>query len=188
MTLRTIAAVIAASAVCATAHAEVDFNYLEAGYVNTDIDTGFGDEDGDGFSLAASFDISDDFFFFGEYSNSDIGPVDFSTLALGAGFHTPLNGPAELVARGGFARGEADAGPFGDASENGFLLSVGARGEFSPQLEWDLFLNYVDLDDSDTSVKGALRYEFTPTLAVGASLESGDDVDVFGIQVRWLYQ
>ncbi len=187
MTLRLIAAAIAAGAVCAPAHADVDFNYLEAGYINTDIETGFGDEDGDGFALAASFDISDDFFFFGEYSDTDIGPIDFTNLALGVGFHAPLNGPTELVAKGAFARGEADFGPFGDISENGFLLALGARGEFTPQVEWDLFLRYVDLDESDTSVKGAVRYEFTPTLAVGVSLESADDFDVFGVQVRWLY-
>ncbi len=188
MKSKLLAIAVGCLAVPVAATAEVVFNYLEAGYVNTEIDTGFGDEDGDGFSLAGSFDINNDFFLFGDYASADIAFVDFSLLKLGGGFRTSAGGPAQLVATAAFARAEADAGPFGDASDNGFALAFGARGEFSPVVEWDLFLNYIDLDDSETSVKGAARYKFSPTIAVGASLESGDDTTTFGVQVRWLYQ
>ena len=185
LTVSTLAFALVAPAVV---QAEVDYNYLEIGYISTEIDTGFGDADGDGFALEGSFEVNDSYFVFGDYTSSDIEGFDFSTLALGVGYHSSTDAAVQFVARGGFARAELDAGVFGDASENGFIVSAGGRGELNEQFEWGLLLNYIDLDDSDTSLEGSVRYRFTPGFAVGASLETGDDVDIYGLQFRWLYQ
>jgi len=178
--------VLAACVLPVVAAAEVSYNYGEIGYVETEIDTGFGDIDGDGFFIAGSFEFTDNYFFYGDYTGSNVGFFDVSTLGLGVGFHTTQAAPAQFVIKGGLLRAEVDAGILGDESETGYGISVGGRGELSPAVEWDLFADYADLDDADTGVSGALRFDVTSTFAVGLNAASGDDVTNFGLHFRWL--
>ena len=50
-------------------------------------------------------------------------------------------------------------------------------------------INYVDLSDSgdNTSVFGAGRWYFTPALAAGIEAEFGDNVNTYGLGVRWSF-
>lgn len=168
-------------------YTDVSYNYLEAGLIQTDLDFGFVDVDGSGFALEGSFDLTDDFFFVGNYSSADIDGVDFNNLFIGGGYHSDINQPVQFVGLLGFARSELDAGSLGDEDETGLQASIGARGEFSANAEWDVFLDYTDIDDIETSIRGEARYKFSPTLAAGLSFSTGDVVTSFGLHVRWLY-
>ncbi|MEM8984365.1 MAG: hypothetical protein AAGC71_15140 [Pseudomonadota bacterium] len=163
------------------ANAEVSYNYFELGYQDTELDLGFVEVDGDGFFGGLSFSITDSYFFVGDYGSVDIEGIDLERLRAGIGFHTDVNEPVQFVAQATFQRLEAAD------SENGYGVSVGGRGEISPGLEWDVFVDYVDFDDADTGFSGELRYKFTPQFAVGVQYETIDELDSIGLHFRWLY-
>ena len=180
-------AMMAASA----AHAEVSYNYFELGYLESelDVDTNFGgfDVDGDGFAGGLSFSLTEDFFFLGDIGQADLDfGIDLTRIQAGFGWHSAVSEPAQAVVQVTWQRLEADVNG-GDASDNGFGVSVGGRGEFNESVEWDAFIDYVDIDDSDVGFSGELRYKFTPQLAIGANFATIDDFQQIGIHFRWLY-
>jgi hypothetical protein len=60
---------------------------------------------------------------------------------------------------------------------------------FHPQVEGRAFINYVDLDESgdETSVELAGDYFLNDEIALGASLELGDDVTTWTLGARWYF-
>ena len=70
--------------------ADLSYSYVEAAYVNSEIDDF--DLDGDGFSLFGSVELGRNFFGFGSYADNDYnGGVGSQFLELGVGAHWPLS-------------------------------------------------------------------------------------------------
>jgi hypothetical protein len=110
---------------------DLSYGYIEADYINLDVDQpGEGNafdgdwDNGDGFGVSASFPIGEKFFLFGDYSETDSdfsfidntnrfipGNVDIKRLNLGAGIAMPMSERSDLVISGGYA--DIDFGSFG---------------------------------------------------------------------------
>jgi hypothetical protein len=169
--------------------AELDYNYGELRYIDTELDAGALDADGDGFKIGGSLELVRSVHIFGSFRTLDFGSgIDVSAFQVGGGYAMPLQNGADLVARLSYIDGEIDAGA-ADADDSGFGFSAGLRKMFHPQIEGRAFINYVDLDESgdETSVEVAGDYFLNDEIALGASLELGDDVTTWTLGARWYF-
>ena len=189
----TVAATLALPLVAAAGD-NVSYSYADLAYVTTDIDGV--DEDLDGFALRGSFEITDQAFLFGTYTDqsADAGgaSVDYSTLMLGGGYAWSLSDNADLYGKLGYATREVevDVPGFGSVSadDDGFMLWMGLRGRVSQQFELEGSVNYYDFDSgNDTSLGAAARWFFTDQLSAFAEGDFGDDVSTYGIGMRWTF-
>lgn len=169
--------------------AEFDYNYAELRYVDTELDAGSFDVDGDGFQLGGSLELTPEIHLFGNFRTLDFGEgVDVSGFEVGGGYVMPLQTGTDLVARLSYIDGEIDTA-FGDFDDSGFGFSAGARNMFTPQIEGRAFVNFSDLDESGSEVAFELAgdYYLNEQLALGASLELGDDVTTWTLGARWYF-
>lgn len=186
-----IVTALAASAAFVPFMAQADglsYSYVEAGYVNTDVD-GFNKEV-DGFMLRGSAEIVDRLFVFASYSDQSTSifgsDLDLQMFDIGLGYAWPLAERTDVYGKVGYTKAEADY-PGLRLDDDGYLLSVGLRSRVIDQLELEGSVNYVDLSDSgdDTSFGAAARWYFTERFAFGVEGDFGDDATVWGLGVRW---
>ena len=169
---------------------ELSYSYLDPAYITTDID-GF-DEDVDGFALRGSLEVTDQMFAFAGYTDQSTDifgeDLEFRTMSIGGGYAWPLSNRADVYGRLGYVKQEAEYAGF-NADDDGFLLGAGLRGRVAQEFELEGGINYVDLSDSgdNTSVFGAGRWYFTPAFAAGIEAELGDNVNTYGLGVRWSF-
>ena len=183
---------LAASAALAPflAQAEgISYSYLDAAYVNTDIDRF--DEDVDGFALRGSYELTDNVFVFAGYADQGTSvagfDIDLQTYNLGLGYAWPLGEALDVYGKAGYVSAQADVQGLGDADDDGYSLAVGLRGRAVEQLELEGAVSYVDLSDSgdDTTLDLGARWYFTPQFAFGVEGSFGDDANTYGLGVRW---
>lgn len=155
-----------------------------------ELDAGPFDVDGDGFEIGGSLELAQSVHMFGNFRTLDFGSgVDVSAFEIGGGYAMPLNTGTDLVARLSYIDGEIDTPGGGDFDDSGFGFSAGARTMFTSQIEGRAFVNYVDLDESgdEISFEIAGDYFLNDQIALGASLELGDDVTSWTIGARWFF-
>ena len=163
---------------------EFSYSFIEAGYFNTDLDDL--DVDGDGFIVGGSAEINETFFVFGGVGQQDFDfDIDLNQWQIGAGGHMPLNETIDVVGSLSYVSAEIDT-RFGDVDDDGFGLGIGLRGQVGDAVQLEGGINYIDLDDSgdDTSLALGARYYISPELALGLSIETGDDATTWGVSVR----
>ncbi|MFK8054110.1 MAG: outer membrane beta-barrel protein [Woeseiaceae bacterium] len=165
--------------------AELDYDYVEVRYVDAELDNV--SADGDGILIGGSYSLTDEWLLVGSYRDLgfDFG-IDASLLEVGAGYIVPTETAFDILGYARLVRSKAEAGGFED-SENGFSVSVGARGMINNDFEVRAFLNHIDVDDSDTFLEFAGDYYINRQFAVGASIELGGDADVFTIGGRFFF-
>lgn len=169
--------------------ADPSYTYAEGSYLYIDIDdTG---ADGDGFGLAGSVALTDMFHLFGDYASADLdgpagGDLDFETWQVGGGINFSLADNLDLVGRVSYLNAEVDFPGPGSADDDGFGLYGGLRAKLGVPVELEGGIQYADLDDAgdDTSLVLGGRYYFNPRVALGLSADIGDDVTVWGVNLR----
>lgn len=190
MRFKIVSSVVAAAALLPVlVHADgLSYSYLEGAYVSSDVD--HYDRNVDGFAFRGSFEITKQAFLFGDYTDQSTSifdsDIDLRTFKLGAGYAWPIAKNVDVYGKVGYVRAEADI-PGPNLSDDGYTLGVGMRGRVIEPLELEGAVNYTDLNDSgdDTSLGLAARYFFTPQFAVGLEGEFGNDVNTYGVNVRW---
>jgi len=167
----------------------LSWSYVDAAYINTDIDRF--DEDVDGFALRGSYEIVDNLFVFAGYADQGTTvaglDIDLQTYNLGLGYAWPLGEALDVYGKVGYVSAEADVGGLGDVDDDGYSLALGLRGRAVEQLELEGAVSFVDLSDSgdDTTLDLGARWYFTPQFAVGLEGSFGDDANTYGLGVRW---
>lgn len=135
---------------------ELSYNFVESGYIRTDINN-LGD--GDGFAVNGSVALNDSFHLFGGYSMQDASEdgvdVDLDALRIGAGWNHALDERVDFIARAAYERSEADVSVagFGSASgeADGYSLEAGFRGLLSldGDVEGWILGGYTDLNNAE---------------------------------------
>ncbi len=167
----------------------LNYNYLEAGWVNFDLDDDIVDVDGDGFGVGGSFEVGESMFVTAGYSTADFDfDIDLDQLSFGLGVHTPIGDNVDFVGTVSYVSVEASAFGFSE-DDDGFGASVGIRAMVSDAVELAGGINYIDLSDSgdDTSFGGSAWYYFNDQFAVGLQVEFGDDITSYGIGGRLFF-
>ena len=167
---------------------EFDYNYFSLSYGNIEFDDV--NVDGDGFGLAGSYAINEDFHVFAAYQAAglDFG-IDATTLGAGIGYHTSLTPVVDLVASVSYQYIDFDAPGLGDADDNGIGLGVGLRFAASEEIELNAGISYVDFSDSgnDTGFGVGGLYSFTDAFALGLSADWSDDATSYAIEGRFYF-
>ncbi len=160
------------------------YSYLEAGYVEADIDGV--SRNADGFAIGGSVELTDQVFMFASYGELSLGPVDLETYRVGGGYAWPVSSKTDIFGTVSYVKAEADAfGLSGD--DDGYGLGVGVRQRVGRQFELSAAIQYVDLSDSgdDTSFGVAARWYFLDKLSLGLAVDVSDDVETYGASLRW---
>lgn len=163
---------------------DLDYSYVELGYMDTELDVGSGDVGGDGLGITGSWSVSDAMFLFGSYATQDYEfGIDGSKYNLGAGMHWGLKPRLDLVGDLSWVKAEVET-PFGDADDDGLGLGVGLRSRMSDAIELQGGVRYVDLEESDTFLSLGGRWYFTDVLAAGFGLDFNDDATGWTLGLR----
>lgn len=171
----------------ATALAEgPSYSYIQAAYQEIDVDIGGNnDADGDGYGVAGSVAINEDWFVFAGYSSFDLeSVVDLDQLEIGGGWRSPINSRTDWFVTASYLDYELSAPGFGSDSEDGFGVGVGVRSMLNPAFEVFGKVSYEDVGDGDTTIAGGVWYTVSGNLALGALLDVGDDVTAYGVGIR----
>lgn len=156
--------------------ADVSYDYLRLSYVDTELEVGPVDLDGDGLQLGGSVSVFNNAFAFGTFSDLDLDfGVDASRLEIGGGYHHRLTPKLDLVGRLGYVSVDLDSAG-GGADDDGILLSGGVRSRLTDVIEGRASLNHRSMDegDNDTELELGGDYYITGQFNVGLGLSFGD--------------
>ncbi len=167
---------------------DFDYTFFELGYGNVEFDDV--NVDGDGFGIAGSYAVNEDFHVFAGYQAAglDFG-IDATTLGAGFGYHTSLSPAVDFVASLSYEYVELDAAGIASADDNGLGLGVGMRFAASEKLELNAGISYVDLSDSgsDTGFGVGGLYDLTETISLGLGGNWSDDSTSYTISGRFYF-
>lgn len=162
----------------------MSYSYVEADYVDLDIDNA---PSGDGFGVRGSVGFLDNWFVFADYVDASVDVVDIETISVGVGGHYSFGSNFDAVGRIGYTETDLSAGPV-SVSDDGYLLSLGLRGQMS-QFEAEGHVVYTDLSDGgdETAFEVAGRWNFTDMFSAGISYRISDDANVLfaGVRLSW---
>lgn len=169
---------------------DISYNFVELGYqrISFDDDPVPGsDFDGDGFGIAGSFELGENAFIAGGYSQADFDfGVKLDTLSLGVGYHVGISDNLDFYGMLSAIRVDGSISGLGSADEDGYGAQIGLRGMIGDRFELSGSLAYVDLGDGadGTEVGAGLQYYVTERFAVGLSLGVDEDATSYGAGVR----
>jgi len=163
---------------------EFNYTYVDAGYVASDVDIGPRKADGDGLGVRGSYALTEQFHAFGAHSTQDLDlDIDTRQLEFGVGTHWNLTGNLDLIGEMSWVDADRNT-PFGNADDDGLGLGAGLRTRMGSSLELEGQVNYVNLDNSNTSLLVSGRYYLWDSFAISGGLELDDDDTAWTIGVR----
>jgi hypothetical protein len=161
---------------------DLSYSFAELRFVDVD------SNGGDGFRLAGSFELDEQWILVGAVTELDFNNnVDSTLFEIGGGYVWKYSDDFDLVSTLRFVRAEVDT-PGGGADDSGFAFSAGARGFLAPQFEIRGSVNHINLDNSDTYLQLAGDYYFTNQISAGVSLDFAGDTDSFSVGARWYFR
>ena len=129
----------------------VNYNYVELGYVDADIDTSGIDEDGDGYRLNASAEVSEELALVLGYEDIEYdSDVDGTLLKLGIAYHKPYSPTGDVVLGLAYIDADVDAPGGRSIDDSGNEISLEIRGRTSDKTEVHLGLLRREIDDSSS--------------------------------------
>ncbi|MGK0224026.1 MAG: opacity protein-like surface antigen [Limisphaerales bacterium] len=170
----------------ALAEDKLSYDYIQATYIDTEIDDRNFNVDGDGLGISGSVSLNDNFFVNAGYASQEFDRgVDVDQWSIGLGGHMPLSSSTDLVGTVSYVDSEVDA-RFGSIHADGYGLGLGVRSRIVDNIELEAGINYVDLGDGgdDTSVAFGGRYYFTEQFSAGAGVQLADDVTNWNVGIR----
>lgn len=168
--------------------AQLDYNYVELSYDESDFDVLGGSIDGDGLTLSGSFELNDDWHVYASYGTADLDfGIDLDTWTIGAGYVFPFRDRVDLYGRVLYIDMNLDAPGPGNADDDGLGLQLRIRARMTDELELEGGIQHIDVDDSDTSLQVFARYHFTEQFSAGVGMTFAGDTDMFGIHARFSF-
>jgi len=185
----------------------LDYDYLEAGYLQGEIDDSFFRTDFDGWELRGSMEHND-WLLLGGYEELTAGPLtSFGTLEtrfissflrVGGGYRFMLGEHFALAPSAGFLRGSEEIErdgfcavcDFGDQSDTdtGYFVNLDFRAQLLDNVEAEFehrFTNVFSNRLNDWRLD--VRYHFTPQIAVSAGYRDYEGDTATGVTLRWHY-
>jgi hypothetical protein len=172
---------------------KLSYSYAEGGFGVVDVDS---IDSGDGYFLGGSLGIGETWLAFAEYDMASFDEsgvsADVDDFSIGFGAHFPMTDKVDFVGKLAYVDESVSIDtPIGnaDASDSGYKLSAGIRGQAMERLEFAGALEYVDFGDGgdDTGFALAGQYAFTDMFSLGARTRFTDDVTEYGIYARFTF-
>jgi len=173
----------------------LNYNYVEGGYVATNLDNDNGDIDADGFGGNASFALSESFHLFGGFSTQDTDTfevfdgtnqnrvnTDVDQWRVGLGYNLPIAASTDLVARAAYESFEVDDVTVNGQTfevndgDDGYSAEVGVRTAFTQNFEGHAFAGYEDYgnDADDFYGRVGALVKFNPNWGVSGDVKFAD--------------
>lgn len=165
----------------------VSYSYAQLAYQRVSASGGY---NGDGYLLAGSIGFNDHWYGIVRLGNADLSRgTTLGQLGIGAGYHTALTANTDFFATLEYIEVDASANGFGGIGDNGYGAKIGARGMITPKFELQGTLGYADLGGgSNTTTLGVAGwYSFGGKFAAGITIDVEEDVDIFGLNLRWFF-
>jgi hypothetical protein len=160
------------------------YTYAEARYLSINPERG---GDADGATAIGWYRLNERFFVTGQYIGVDLdNGTDAKTFAVGGGFIQSFNEHWDAVLMTSFRRAELDTG-LRTTSNNGYAAQLGIRGMPIPKFETRAFVNYVNVNQGETSFFVSGDYSFSPALAAGIAAEFGENADTISVGIRYAF-
>ena len=173
----------------------LNYNYVEGGYVVTNLDNDNGDIDADGFGGNASFALSDNFHLFGGFATQDTDTfevfdgtnqnrvnTDVNQWRVGLGYNLPIAASTDLVARAAYEKFEIDDVTVNgqrfevNDGDDGYSAEVGVRTAFTRNFEGHAYAGYEDYgnDADDFYGRVGALVKFNPNWGVSGDVKFAD--------------
>ena len=166
--------------------AQFNYSYVELGYDETDFDLGPVDVDGDGLTLAGSFEINDDWHVYASYGSHDFDlGIDVDTWTLGAGYVFPLKQDIDIYGRVLYIDRSVDG--INGRDDDGLGLQARIRARVTDEFELEGGLLYVNVADTDTSLQASARYHFSEAFSAAIGITFAGDTDGIGVSARYSF-
>jgi hypothetical protein len=160
------------------------YDYVEANYVNTELDAG-------GLEVAGSLELRPDVRVSASYIDQSFGGgVDRTGLKVGAGYHWELQPKLDMLIELAYGSTHTDRRNQANSRDDGFILGARLRGWMSRDVE----LNGAVLLDDSTGAGNNLALEFGgqyypgDNFSVGGRLRTDDDATVLFLGVRFYFR
>lgn len=165
----------------------VDFAY----FPSSEIDTGAGDIDGDGFQLRGMLPIYESFFVLAEFESIGYDfDIDTTRFAVGVGGHWPLATNIDIVGRLGLTSFDIDTRGGGD-DDTGLFIGGRIRAMVTPQFELEGGVDFHQVEvggiDDQTVIVGEARYHFNSQWSAGLLVNIGSDISNYGLHGRFSF-
>ena len=184
----------------------LNYNYVEGGYVATNLDNDNGDIDADGFGGNASVALSDNFHLFGGFSTQDTDTfelleggnrvnTDINQWRVGLGYNLPIGASTDLVARAAYEKFEVDDVTIDgqryeiNDGDDGYSAEVGVRTAFTDNFEGHAFAGYEDYgndaDDFYGRVGALVKFNQNWGVSGDVKFADGDTMWFVGPRYSW---
>lgn len=185
-------ALLGALSTTAQASDQLSYSFVEAGYAQVGE---FGiDDDFNGYGLRGSVAIADNWYFVGDYYNTDAtfsGVVsvdnDLDIYDLGVGYRHGLSDKSDFFVDVAYSNIEM-SNSFTSFDDDGYRVRAGFRGQLGSKFEGSIAAVYRDFGDfgDDTALQLGGLIEFTPTWGLSLEAEIGEDTRYFaGVRASW---
>ncbi len=195
---------LAALPFAASAAEGISYNFVEGGYVATNLDNDNGDIDADGWGVNASVALHPNFHVFGGLNGQqtdDFGflgtrvETDVNQWRAGVGYNVEIAPKVDLVARAAYEKFEVDDvtvnGQQFDINDgdDGYSAEVGVRGALATNFEGYATAGYEDFGDGADDFYGRVgaQIKFNPTwgLSGDVKVSDGDTQYFVGPRITW---
>lgn len=182
----------------------LNYNYVEGGYVATNLDHGDGDVDADGFGANGSVALSDNFHLFGGFNQQETDrfgflgtrvETDVNQWRLGVGYNLPIASNTDLVARAAYEKFEVEDITVNGLNydindgDDGYSAEVGVRSALGANFEGSLMAGYEDFgdgaDDFYGRVGALVKFNQNWGLAGDVKIADGDTQWFVGPRLSW---
>jgi Ax21 family sulfation-dependent quorum factor len=184
-------ALVAALPFAASAADGLSYNYVEGGYVATNIDNDNDDIDADGLGVNASVALSPNFHAFGGFTAQESDRFDFldsrvetdvNQWRVGLGYNLAVAANTDLVARAAYEKFEIDDVTVGgvnydiDDGDDGYSVEVGVRSALTRNLEGYALAGYQDFGGNADDFYGRLgaQVKFNPNWGLSGEVKLAD--------------
>jgi len=160
------------------------YDYVEANYVNTELDAG-------GLELVGSLALRPDVRVAASYVDQSFGGgVDRNMLRVSAGYHWELKPKLDLLLDLGYGSSETSRRNRPDVDDSGFVLGARLRGWMTRDLE---LAGAVLLDDSTGPGSNLVlefggQYYLHDALSVGGRVRTDDDATALFLGARFYFR
>lgn len=187
-----LALALAATLPFAASAAEgLNYNYIEGGYVATNLDSDDGDIDADGVGVNASVALSPNFHLFGGFSAQETDEfgflgsrveTDVNQWRVGIGYNHAIAANTDLLARAAYEKFEVDDitvnGQRYDINDgdDGYSVEVGVRSALTANLEGYALAGYEDYGNDADDFYGRLgaQWKFNPNWGISGDVKIAD--------------
>lgn len=175
---------LAATPFAASAAEGVSYNYVDGGYVASNLSNGL--PDADGWGLKGSVAIAPNFHIFGDYTSQQFDNInsDIDNWRVGLGYNHEISQRVDLLTRVAYERYEL---PFNNLT--GYSAEVGVNSSLTNRVNGYALAGYEDTDLYNGEFYGRLgaQVKFTPNWSASADVKliDGDTQWFVGPRFTW---